>query len=235
MLFMKRRQFKFCFVFSKVFGGEVSGNMAKKKYYAVKRGKTPGVYLTWEDCKAQVDGFSGADYKGFSTEEEALAYAGIETSCNGDAGKDLREDERPFVAEGNAVAYVDGSYNVATGEYSCGVVFMTKEDEIHMAEKGESEELAVMRNVAGEIMGAELAMKKAVEMGLKKLKIYHDYEGIAAWCLGRWKTNKEGTRAYRAYFDSIKDQIQIQFVKVKGHSGDTYNDLADELAKSVIF
>lgn len=217
--------------------------MAKKKYYAVKKGKTPGVYLTWEDCKVQVDGFPGAEYKGFATEEEAFAYAGIEKPCTEDASEDIREslsedsgeNERPSIEEGDAVAYVDGSYNVATGEYSCGVVFMTKDDEIHIAERGQSEELASMRNVAGEIMGAELAMKRAVEMGLKKLEIYHDYEGIAAWCLGRWKTNKEGTKAYQAYFDSIKDRIEIQFVKVKGHSGDAYNDLADELAKSVIF
>ena len=92
-----------------------------------------------------------------------------------------------------------------------------------------------MRNVAGEILGAKLAMQKAVELGVKKLRIYHDYQGIASWCLGEWKTNKEGTRAYREYFDSVKNQVEIRFVKVKGHSGDTYNDVADELAKSVIF
>ena len=49
------------------------GNMAKKKYYAVKRGKTPGIYLTWEDCRSQISGFSGAVYKGFETLEEAAA------------------------------------------------------------------------------------------------------------------------------------------------------------------
>lgn len=210
--------------------------MAKKKYYAVKKGKTPGVYLTWEDCKAQVDGFSGAEYKGFSTEEEAYAYAGVEKPCEGDSGEDQnRSREKLQIKAGDAVAYVDGSYNAATGDYSCGVVFMTETEEFQLAERGADKELASMRNVAGEIMGAQLAMKKAVEMGVKRLSIYHDYEGIAAWCLGKWKTNKEGTRAYRAYFDSLKDQLEIQFVKVMGHSGDAYNDLADELAKSVIF
>ena len=48
--------------------------MAKKKYYAVKRGKTPGIYLTWEDCRSQISGFSGAVYKGFETLEEAGAF-----------------------------------------------------------------------------------------------------------------------------------------------------------------
>lgn len=43
--------------------------------------------------------------------------------------------------EDTAVAYVDGSYNVATGEYSCGVVFLYEGKEETMAQKGEDEEL----------------------------------------------------------------------------------------------
>ncbi len=39
--------------------------MAKVKYYGVKRGLVPGVYTSWDECKAQVDGFSGAEYKSF--------------------------------------------------------------------------------------------------------------------------------------------------------------------------
>lgn len=206
--------------------------MAKKKYYAVRAGKTPGVYLTWDECRAQVDGFSGAIYKSFSTKAEAEAFAGNREPAgeNGITKAQCRQLE-----EGTAIAYVDGSYNVATGEYSCGVVFMAGAEEIHIAEKGTSEALAMMRNVAGEIMGAELAMRKAVELGIKKLDIYHDYQGIASWCLGEWKTNKEGTREYKEYYDFIKNQIEIRFIKVKGHSGDKYNEIADELAKSVIF
>ena len=40
-------------------------NMSKKKYYAVKVGKTPGIYLTWADCSAQVTGYKGAKLKVF--------------------------------------------------------------------------------------------------------------------------------------------------------------------------
>ena len=48
--------------------------MAKKKYYAVQKGRVPGVYLTWDECKKQVDGFSGAAFKSFSTMEEARQF-----------------------------------------------------------------------------------------------------------------------------------------------------------------
>ena len=52
-----------------------------KKFYAVKIGKTPGVYETWAECQNQINGFFGAVYKGFSTKEDAMAFV------NGNSGK----------------------------------------------------------------------------------------------------------------------------------------------------
>lgn len=48
--------------------------MAKINYYAVHNGRQPGIYKTWADCKAQVNKFSGAVYKGFATLEEAQYF-----------------------------------------------------------------------------------------------------------------------------------------------------------------
>ncbi|KID41967.1 ribonuclease H family protein [Fructilactobacillus fructivorans] len=45
-----------------------------KKYYAVRRGRHPGIYPTWDLAKAQIDGYSGAQYKSFQTKREASAY-----------------------------------------------------------------------------------------------------------------------------------------------------------------
>lgn len=225
--------------------------MAKKNFYVVKKGKIPGIYKTWEECKSQTDGVSGAVYRGFATREEAEAFYGGNFAAGADRQVAM-DSEEPAVSsdspsetvpmsagtglsQGEALAYVDGSYNVDTGEYSCGVVFFYEGEESHISKKGEDKELAQMRNVAGEILGAEMAMAEAVRRGVKKLTIVHDYQGIASWCLGEWKTNKEGTKAYKAYYDSLQDTLKIRFQKVKGHSGDIWNDLADELAKSVIF
>lgn len=218
--------------------------MAKKKYYAVKRGLTRGIYLTWEDCLSQVDGYAGAVYKGFATIEEAEEYlrTGEEMAAESQAAvKEERaqnrageEAEIPETQEGEAIAYVDGSYQKATGEYSCGVVFFYQGRKWEFGQKGKDEELASMHNVAGEILGARTAMQEALRRGIKKLTIVYDYEGIAAWCLGRWKTNKEGTIAYKAYYDSIKDALAVTFQKVKGHSGDCWNDRADRLARQAL-
>ncbi len=46
--------------------------MAKKhKFYVVWQGKSPGIYDNWARCKAQVEGFAGAQYKAFATLAEA--------------------------------------------------------------------------------------------------------------------------------------------------------------------
>lgn len=45
--------------------------MAKKKYYVVWKGVTPGIYTNWDECKAQVFGYESAQYKSFSSLEEA--------------------------------------------------------------------------------------------------------------------------------------------------------------------
>ena len=40
-----------------------------KKYYAVKIGLVPGLYLTWGECQQNINGFSGAVYKSFDMNE----------------------------------------------------------------------------------------------------------------------------------------------------------------------
>ena len=85
-----------------------------------------------------------------------------------------------------------------------------------------------------EIKASELAMQYALDNGYTSLSIYHDYQGIASWCLGEWKTNKAGTIAYKQFYDDIKDKLKVHFIKVKGHSGDEYNEIADRLAKKAL-
>ena len=43
----------------------------KQKYYVVWQGKLPGIYTSWDECKKQVQGVQGAQYKGFDSLAEA--------------------------------------------------------------------------------------------------------------------------------------------------------------------
>ncbi len=45
--------------------------MAKRKFYVVWKGHKTGVFNTWNECKRYIDGFTGAQYKSFLSEDEA--------------------------------------------------------------------------------------------------------------------------------------------------------------------
>jgi len=49
----------------------IMSKKAKQKYYAVWRGIRPGIYQSWDECKQQVQGYDGAQYKSFANKDEA--------------------------------------------------------------------------------------------------------------------------------------------------------------------
>lgn len=191
-----------------------------KKYYAVREGKKTGIFTSWDICKKYVNGYSGAEYKGFAEKADAENY--------------LKGDTPVLTDTDEVIAYVDGSFDNKTHEFSCGAVIFFDGEEHYFSKKFNDPNLAQMRNVAGEIKGAEKAMEFALEHKARKLTIYYDYQGIAKWCNGQWKAKKDGTKAYKAFYEKAKKHVDIDFVKVKGHSGNKYNDLADKLAKEAL-
>lgn len=217
-----------------------------KKFYAVSAGRQTGIFDNWDDCKAQVMGYKNAVYKSFSSKENAEVF--LQTDAK--SGDKDTTGEIPFSAQDSRalfdgiegpVAYVDGSYDKTSGQYAYGVVILENPKdlghEIHLSGKGSDPSIADMNNVAGEISGSMAAMSYARDHGYEKLTIFHDYNGISKWCVpdpdtGRtWKTNMLGTQRYKEFYDDVSQSVDIAFVKVKGHSGDYYNDIVDGLAK----
>lgn len=201
--------------------------MAKpKKYYGVQVGRQPGVYESWDECKSQVDGFPGAKFKGFITRDEAVAY-----SQNKVFNVKTQKYEGPNVSDGVEI-YVDGSYYER--QYAYGVVILLGDKEIHLNGVGSDPDMVSMQNVAGEVMGATAAIQWAIDNNIPKIVIYHDYAGISEWATGAWKRNKKGTEAYYNFCREAKDKVDVQFVKVKGHSHNFSNDVADGLARKAL-
>ncbi len=113
--------------------------MAGKKYYAVRKGKITGVFDTWAACKDSVDGFSGAEYKSFSTRKEAEGYLSVK-----------EEPLSEFSGEGCLLAYVDGSYDHSLKKYAFGCVFILPDGRIYTEfGNGDNEQSLRHRNVTG--------------------------------------------------------------------------------------
>ena len=98
--------------------------MAAKKFYVVWKGFKPGVYLSWNDCKNQIDGYKGAQYKSYKT--NALAQKAFLN------GKDISDEDQSNASIITASLSVDAacSGNPGVMEYQ-GVNTQTKEQVFH--------------------------------------------------------------------------------------------------------
>lgn len=56
------------------------------KYYAVRNGRTTGVFNSWNDCKGATHGYSGAVFKSFNSQAEAQAFANSSGGYNSGSG-----------------------------------------------------------------------------------------------------------------------------------------------------
>lgn len=213
--------------------------MAAKKYYGVRRGKITGVFNSWQECKDSVDGYPGAEFKGFVTLEEAAAYLGEQFILRFDMPNDQEMPEKVMVDavelpnEGCLLAYVDGSYDDSLKKYAFGCVFLLADGRIYVEYgNGDNAQSLQHRNVTGEMLGAMYAVKFAMLNGFSGIEIRYDYEGIEKWVTGEWRAKTELTGKYAVSMREWARSIEMRFTKVAAHTNVYYNDLADKMAKT---
>lgn len=233
-----------------------------KKFYAVKIGKNPGIYTTWDECKEQVNKFPGSIYKSFKTLEEAEKFAGIKleniskksnlkVKVKSTSTADYKE-LKPIKSKANVkyfekyiepddiksnfdiIAFVDGSYDRVSKTFGSGIAVIDFEKNSVQEYKVAGHDKWDQWNIVGEIEASKYAIKLAHDNGLKKLCIYHDLKNIALWASGSWQAKNEYTQSYVRFVEDYSKDIEITFVKVKGHSCNKYNDIADRLAREAI-
>lgn len=189
----------------------------KQKYYALMDDENKLILTSWDEAKKYIAKMNKPKYKSFQSIEEAQAFL---------YGTEL-EILKPAV-------FIDGSYDQATGCYSFGGVFMYDNQIISFNKKYLPDEYSSMRNVAGEIKGAGYAINYAVNRGIKELHIYYDYIGIEKWYTKQWKASSKIALEYVNFLEKVRDKINIYFHKIKSHTNNYYNDMADKLAKEAL-
>ena len=98
--------------------------MAKKKIYAVRKGKTTGIFYSWDECSASVNGYPGAEYKSFTTKEEANSYLGNSFAVQIEEEKKDQKNTALDGTESTLTAYVDGSFDPSIGKYAFGCILL---------------------------------------------------------------------------------------------------------------
>jgi ribonuclease HI len=93
------------------------------KYYAVKYGRIPGIYGTWNECQIQVNKYPGANFKSFKTEKEANEF------MSNMIHNPVVLDTKPLGIVLKDSAFCDGGHNKMTGDSAFGsVVFNNGND-----------------------------------------------------------------------------------------------------------
>jgi ribonuclease HI len=214
--------------------------MAPKKYYAVAKGRKPGIYDNWPEAKSQIEGFTGAVYKGFTSKKEAegwmknpvlkrIPFSAIPSDNTG--GESIPKD-------GEITIYTDGGSSGNPGPGGYGVIIINN---------GERKEFTggfrLTTNNRMELMGVIVALRN-LEKRDKPITLYTDssyvVNGITKGWAEKWRKNNWiksdkqpaiNPDLWEELLDLIKP-LKIKFMWVKGHAGNIYNERCDELAVS---
>jgi viroplasmin and RNaseH domain-containing protein len=198
------------------------------KFYGVRRGRTTGVFDSWDACRKQVYKFPAAEYKSFPTRAEALAFVSPSSPT-------LKKAKQKSNASSDSTTsiWVDGScFPQGDGSLHIGWGLLVKQDgeEVFRAKGNDIPPEAVAhRNVAGEIFGILKALEWCQAKGIAEVTLYFDYQGLESWVTGAWRAKLPFTQLYAKTVNA--SDITIHWIKVKAHSGNPENEIVDQLAK----
>ncbi len=220
-----------------------------KKFYVVWKGRTPGIFTTWNECKAQVDGFAGAKYKSFPTQAEAeAAYSGKPSAvpvkpkgatkqAKPNALTQAQIDDMPYQVK----IFTDGASEPNPGESGTGIA-VYRDNKIDTLWYGLYQ--AMGTNNTAELKGLHhaLIMAKEVLAQGNTVAIYCDskysIDCITKWAKGWQKKGWTKSGGEIKNLDIIQpafelyQQIEadIKIHHVNGHVGIEGNELADRMS-----
>jgi len=216
------------------------------KIYAVKKGRKPGLYDTWEECQAQVAGFAGAAFKAFAYRKDALAYLRGETPAEFSQPALLDVEPEPVRKASPAAEpepglktvrlYSDGGaiHNPGPGGYGVVLEWEGRRRELsggyRLTTNNRMELLGVIRGLE------ELKERAAVQVFTDSSYIVNAMRTGAAqrWRQASWK-RKDGPVPNADLWERLLELAAGHFITfewVPGHSGIPQNERCDRLAQA---
>jgi ribonuclease H-related protein len=225
-----------------------------KLFYAVKVGREPGIYRKQKQALDQIRDFSRGECARFLTLEDAERYL-RESVCNIDYDWLIREKNKKFYKNkvssielslteelahtekyskerGTLVAYTDGS---AYRDYAAYGVVIVQNNQVRDQLSG-IKKIYPQKCVSlqAEIHAVQASIMYAIENQYKKIIVFHDLSTLGLAAYGQVHINTPIYREYQRSIQEMQKQIDIHFIKVKGHRENPFNNLADQLAKDLI-
>jgi len=209
----------------------------------VAAGRKPGIYTDWfgpKGAEVQVQGFSGARYKGFATRAEAQTW--LKSPGPALRPRQVRQTaappaRRPDDRDGRILVFTDGGsiHNPGPGGY--GILIM---------DTGGRREISggfrKTTNNRMELMGCIVALSQFEKPARVLLRSDSQYvvNGIIKGWAARWRQNGwMRTPDEPAQNSDLWDKLLILIEKhdvvfewVKGHAGHAENERCDELARA---
>lgn len=124
-----------------------------------------------------------------------------------------------------------GSFEKSIGRYAFGCVILTPAGEEFRKSGSGCDRRREDPERCGECSAAMNAVQWAKEHEYPAVEIRYDYEGVEKWVTGVWRAKTPLTSKYAAHMQEAAEQIKISFCKVAAHTGNHYNEEADQLAK----
>lgn len=214
------------------------------KYYAVKKGVTPGIYKNWDLAKLQVNGFKGAVYKSFKTEQEATLF--MNDIIIKEIKNDIKNDIK-YIAPKNIdiLAYTDGSCKNKIGGYGL-ILIVNPESNINTFEDSgpipPDMIVSGCTNQIAELYAINRTLTHLLDYKHQRIMIRTDsqfcidcFTGyIKTWRNnGFLRTDKTPIKNKQLIIDTdilFRQFTNIKFEHVYSHRGEHYNEIVDKLA-----
>ncbi len=219
-----------------------------KKYYAVRRGRKTGLFATWDDCRAQTDGFPGAVFKSFPTEEAARAWltgAAVPEKPGrprppkaAPAASDRAPAPVPAASDADYVVYTDGScLRNPDGPGGYAAVIIDRQGAATEISGGDPHTTNNRMELTAGIEGLRrLPDGASVDFYTDSQYLQNAFtkRWLPAWKRRGWLTAAGTPVKNQALWQALEAEIQrlaVRFHWVKGHAGNAGNERCDQLAR----